>query len=132
MKKPTHIQQQQDRAKKAQQAICEALGWPDDNYNDMVYKYGCQFLQQRYCRYPQLVDAAVLSPLFWAYWRSEWAFRDECLLNAVNNLNQLPVERIWWLYQQTHKVKELCAEIRILPKVVQDEFLQLSKCPRHE
>lgn len=132
MKNHTHTQQQQQRALRAQQTICEALGWPADNYHNMVYKHGCQFLQQRYCRYPMLVDAAVLSPLFWAYWRSEWAFRDECLLNAFNNFNRMPVERIWWLYQQTHAVQAVCRDIKILPTVVQNEIFQLAKCPRHE
>lgn len=131
MKKLTQTQQQQERHKQVQNIICDALGWPSDNYHNMVYKHGCQYLQKRYCRHPILVDAAVLSPLFWAYWRNEWAHRDECFIRSFH-IEQLPVERIWWLYKQVHLVQALFDEIKILPSVVQNEILQLSKTARYE
>ncbi len=106
--KITHTQARKLLAQQVQQRVCYLLNWTDKQYKEFQYKQGCLYLQLYLSKYPAIIDELIDNKIFWAWWRNQWANRDDIY---VHNTEVLHLPKRVGLYQQTHNAETLVLDM---------------------
>jgi hypothetical protein len=83
--KQTAAQQRTTQIQTAQQQILSAVGLTNYEYCEMQYHCGLSFLAYK-CQGEFSEGRIVSSKIFWNWWKTNWAMRDEIFLEDTQNM----------------------------------------------
>lgn len=92
------------------QEVCRMLEFDEQQYADMQFKAGCQYLQAYIPNDPTGIDQLLEQPIYWNWWRNHWAMRDEQF--CYGHVECLGMKLRTDLYHQLHNPNILASEIR--------------------
>ncbi|HRY33420.1 MAG TPA: hypothetical protein P5531_10680 [Bacteroidales bacterium] len=133
MEKTTYKKLLTDRHDDLAAKVRRLTGMGQNEVNEMMFEIGSWYII-KLCHNEQISDAFMLEPLYWAWWRNQWALVDEVYWNKYHgNIDRDNVRRI---LQQ--KYRELHANLEFFPdKIVynkiHDNYMHTTQqiCEKH-
>ena len=103
-----HTKNRKLQADQLKERVCYLLNWTPDEYAEYQYKQGCLYLQMYLSKYPAIIDELLQNRIFWAWWRNQWANRDDAFIHDEQHLH-VPNRRL--LYRHTHDPEMLILDM---------------------
>ena len=144
-KKHTQAQHRKTQILDAKHQIMQALHFKAQHYAELQYEAGIQFISFK-IPYADTADRLQRSDIFWAWWLTNWAIRDEHFLqdnqamqvladgslqigNYVNSHQYALVHNPYYLSSKLDEygLNFHNAWLQIL-KIINEEFIKQTKC----
>lgn len=102
-----HIIQRRIWAADVKKDMQKLLGWSPylDQYESYQYKKAIAYLLLILPSWPSVRKELEASPIFWNWWKNQWATRDQILLDEAPYTNQF--ETVAFLFKQMHNAATL-------------------------
>jgi hypothetical protein len=107
--KITHTEARKLLATQLQERVCYLLNWTAEEYTAFQYKQGCLYVQMYLSKNPEIIDELLANRIFWAWWRNEWANRDDVY---VHNTEVLHLANRMPLYRQLHDAETMILDMQ--------------------
>ncbi len=107
--------------------ILEVLGWSEVEFMDFQIDMGMEFLEHYISEREHQLSR---SHIFWNWWRSQWAIRDESLL--CNKWDLMGYELSLALYKDVHCGSFLATEIYPTKTILDQSYMDMITEFTHE
>lgn len=112
--------------KSIEQRVLALIGIGEDQYSELVFESGIQYLKATAPDYPQVVSQIARSEVFWNWWRSHWQRRDEQFLEECEGWDST-TEKRRLVYHNMNDGRTLQSAIYLNGQVLQDSYAELIK-----
>lgn len=116
-----------EQAEALKARVCELLNWTEERYAQFVWDCGQDYLNAYLRGDKYAIGMLEYSRVFWAWWKSHWAKRDEnfLLLNKHNPLNN--VQTLEQLYAHYNDGWQLAESIHPNSVVLNESYALMMK-----
>lgn len=104
------VLQRKEQMESFKRQVCQLLNITTEQYADMQYKAGCNYLQAYIPNDPHGIDQLLASSAYWAWWRNHWALRDQSF--CTGHVHALSAKLRHQLYNELHNPYTLASCIR--------------------
>lgn len=107
-----------------EQRICNLLQWEKEQYAEMVFENGLQYLKGLAPDYPQVVSQISRNEIFWNWWRSHWYRRDEQFLEECETW-ETSLDKYRRVYINHNDPQMLLRNVYLNSQVLHDSYAEL-------
>lgn len=80
--------------------VIAMTGLTTDQVNNMIFNHGMEYMEQ--LGEPSIVQSFTSEPIYWAWWRQQWALIDASFIRDYAN-EDMPVAHLAHHYEMMHR-----------------------------
>lgn len=122
-KKKSLIDQRRETAANLQEQVIELLRWTEMEYNTFQFESGLAFVESYISRDSPYGQVLLQSRVFWAWWKNQWALRNEIFVRDVDRISKRWCIEDW--YKTMNSGKALACHTHPNRRVIDDSYAEM-------
>jgi hypothetical protein len=123
--KTTIAMQRTQKQKELTQKVCSMLRLTESDISRLMFETACAYMESL-TGIAAVAGEFLKEPMFWAWWRQQWALIDEIFLSKAALVPEAPLDKLKTRYEQLHRQIDTFPDAVVWEKV-HEGYMQMAQ-----